>query len=99
MAQIFTATQMEIVTELVNRSSINCAKRALEEAGITKKTITLAQVRKLYGSAVALDARMSPKIKWIPKSDAGARSGMYCRQAEFDNFLFNKDFNFYAPKL
>lgn len=90
---------MEILTELVNTASINGAKRALEEVGMVKKTITLAQVRKLYGSAVALNARMSSKIKWIPKSKACARSGLFCSMAEFDNFLFHKDFSFYAPKL
>jgi len=99
MSQIFTATQIEIVTEMVNVASKNGAKRALEEIAFTKKTITLAQIRRLYGSAVALEARMSTKIKWIPKSAAGARSGIFCSMAEFDNFLFNKDFNFYVPKL
>jgi hypothetical protein len=99
MSQIFTATQMEIVTELVNTAAKNGAKRALEEVGITKKTITLAQIRRLHGSVVALEARYSPKIKWVPKSEAGTRSGVYCSMAEFDNFLFNKDFSFYAPKL
>ncbi len=99
MAQIFTATEMEIVTEMVHRASVNAAKRALEEVGITKKIISLAQVRRLYGSSVALEARMSPKIKWIPKSESGVKAGVFCEMAQFDNFLFNKDFKFYAPKL
>ncbi len=99
MSQIFTATQMEILTELVNQAGYLGAKRAREEAGVSDPTITLAQIRKKHGSAVALNARMSPKIKWIPKSWTSPKSGLYCRLAEFDNFLFNKDFSFYASKL
>lgn len=44
MSEIFTITQMEVATEMVHWASVNATKRALEEVGITKKIITLAQV-------------------------------------------------------
>lgn len=99
MARIFDASEMEIVTELVNQAAYLGAKRAREEMGESNAIISLAKIRKKYGSSIALEARMSPKIKWIPKSESGVKAGLFCRYAEFDHFLFNKDFKFYAPKL
>lgn len=80
--------------KMLNVSTRMAVKRTLEETGQIKKHTSLADVRHKYGSSVAKEARMSPKIQWIPKGKAGKRSGLYCKTTEFDNFMNFKEFDF-----
>jgi hypothetical protein len=75
------------LTRLLEKASHLGAKRALEEAGVVKKTITLANVKKLYGEAAATKARMSALIDWMPIGKGGTTSGVMCLSSQLDTFL------------
>jgi ribosomal protein S27AE len=75
------------LTRLLEKASHLGAKRALEEAGVVKKTITLATVKKLYGEAAATKARMSAQIDWLPIGKGGTTSGVMCLSSQLDTFL------------
>lgn len=82
------------LSDLLSRASERGANIALAQAGIIKPTITLAQVKKVHGRDIANEARMNPKIKWVPLGKGGRTSGVYCLRADFDIFLFAREFDF-----
>ena len=87
-------TDLDRLSELMLRSAQLGAKMALQEAGVIKHTITLAEVKKLHGRAFALEIRMSEKVKWIPLNKDNPTSQVYCLRADFEKYLFTRDFDF-----
>lgn len=83
------------LAELLFRAAEFGATRALEQAGMMKNTITLAKIKKLHGEGIAKEARISPKITWVPIGKGGKTSGVYCSRIDFEKFLFNREFDFY----
>lgn len=82
------------LSELLSIAAENGAKRALEETGAITGTITSAEVKKMVGRRAYEQARMSPKISWMPNEKGGKTSGVYCKRSEFDRFLFEREFDF-----
>lgn len=74
------------LTRMLEEAATLGSKRALEQVGIVKKTITLKEIRDTYGKSVAEKARMSQHITWIPMG-IGARDRVKCLMSEFDKFL------------
>ena len=85
-------------TEYLSDLMVRCAQMgadiALQQAGIKKTTITIAEIKKLHGQVVASDARLSSKINWVPVGRGGITSGVYCKRTEFEKWLFNREFSF-----
>lgn len=81
-------------TSLMVRCAQMGATMALQQAGVIKTTITLAEIKRLHGATVASEARTSPAITWVPVGKGGRTSGVYCQRAEFEKYLFTRDFSF-----
>ena len=81
-------------TSLMVRCAQMGATMALQQAGVIKTTITLAEIKRLHGQSVAADARLSTAITWVPMGKGGRTSGVYCQRAEFEKYLFTRDFSF-----
>lgn len=81
-----------------NNALIEAAKMGsritLQEAGLLKNTITLAEVRKQHGPTLANTARMSAAINWKPYGKGGKTSGVYCSREELEKFILNRKFDF-----
>jgi len=66
-------------------------EKVLMELKLMPETITLSEVKKLYGKKFAERARMSPKIEWYPLTPKGQGFAVYCRRSEFTDFLFDEE--------
>lgn len=82
------------LSELLCAAAQNGATRALEQIGVACTTITLAEVKKHHGKKIAMEARMSTAIKWMPVASGGRTSGVYCKKSELEKFLFERKFDF-----
>jgi len=85
---------LDRLSDLMLRSAQLGAKMALQEAGVIKNTITLAEIKKMHGESLARESRLSPKIKWLPIGKGGITSGVFCSRTEFEKFLFTCEFDF-----
>jgi hypothetical protein len=74
------------------------ASRAMEEAGVTKGTVTLAWVKLHFNDEIAYEARYSSLIDWTPIGKGGKTSGVYCNKEEFDRFAYERKFEFKSKK-
>lgn len=95
--QPLTASQQDFLERTVVQAVRLGATIALEEAGLIKDSISYAEIRKMHGSAVARDARVSTKIKWIPNGKGGKKAGIYCRRSEWEEYRFSKQFDYHRP--
>ena len=84
----------DYLSDLMIRTANLGAKIALQDAGVIKNTITLAEIKKLNGVKMANAARIAPGIKWKPMGKGGRTSGVYCLRTEFEKFLFSREFDF-----
>lgn len=82
------------LSDLLFRAAQLGANRALEQAGILKNIVTLAEIKKQHGKKLAQEARFAAKINWQPIGKGGRTSGVYCLRIEFEKFLFNREFDF-----
>ena len=87
-------SELDRLSDLMLRSAQLGAKMALQEAGVIKHTITLAEVKKLHGRAFAREIRMSEKVKWMPLNKDNPTSQVYCLRTEFEKYLFTREFDF-----
>ena len=85
---------LDYLSDLMLRSAQMGAKMALQEAGVIKNTVTLAEVKKLHGRTIAREARMSDKIAWMPLSKSNPGSQVYCLRTELEKYLFRREFDF-----
>ena len=81
--------------EAITRAAEYGAKRAIEEAGLTKITISLAEIKKLYTPLIAMKARTSLDIQWEMHGEGRRASETYCLKSQFDKWLFKREFSFY----
>ena len=85
---------LDYLSDLMLRSAQMGAKMALQEAGVIKHTVTLAEVKKLHGRAIAREVRMSDKVKWVPINKNNPGSQVYCLRSELEKYLFRREFDF-----
>lgn len=86
--------EIDRLSEMLIASAQNGARIALQEAGIVKDTITLAEVKKLHKGAFAKAARISTKIAWRPIGKGSLTSGVYCLRSELERFRIEQKFSF-----
>ena len=84
------------LSEILAIAAQRGATLALEQTGAIATTITLAEVKKLYGKPFAKAARMAPAVRWMPVGSGGRSSGVYAKRSEVDKFLFEIKFDFNA---
>lgn len=64
----------------------------LQKMNVVPEIITLSQIKKLYGRALAKSARESRQIEWFPMGRRGKGVEVYCRREQFLGFLFRNPF-------
>ena len=85
---------LDRLSDLMLRSAQLGAKMALQEAGVIKNTITLAEIKKMQGRGFAREIRLSEKVKFMPINRDNPTSQVYCLRAEYEKYLFAREFDF-----
>ncbi len=77
------------LANLVQRAADEATKRTIEELGLKKEIITMAEIKRLYGKDIARQCdSFKSGIQFYIRGKKGLGTARYCKRADFEKFLF-----------
>lgn len=77
--------------EMIIENTVRTTDRVLMKTGLMKEMISLAEIRKSYGVAIAKESESSDKIEWFIRSKKGKGIAKFCRMEAFRSWVIGTD--------